>query len=187
MSRPGDHFRWTGKTGCHAKATVFLSLSEYLGYAKHYTLTCSMLESCKGHIPLGRRYWSEQWWTHRLCTQKTRQCRDFRPSFPSSWILWIRFLVPTIFGLSVPLLEVGEEKVLRNGSTRASWNAGLFISTCYCVLRGQLFYQSFPTGSNCYILWTSLVPNMAAPPASGCNTLLRADCPRQLMYAFENT
>lgn len=187
ISRQGNNFRWTGKTGCRAKASAFLSLSEYLCYTKHYTLMRSMLEICKGHINQERRYWSKQWRTHRLCTQKTRQNMDFHPSFPTSWILWIIFLVPTIFGLRVPLLEEGEEKVLRNGSTRASWNVGLFISICYCVLRDQLFYLPFPTGSNCCILWTSLAPNMATPPAPGCNTLLRADCPRQQMYAFENT
>lgn len=72
---------------------------------------------------------------------------EFCPSSPSNSILWTIFLVPTIFGLSAPLLQEEQEKVLRNCSTRTSWNVGSFVSICYCVLRDQLFYPSFPTSS----------------------------------------
>lgn len=43
--------------------------------------------------------------------------------------------------LSVPLVQEGEEKVLRNSSARASWNGGSFVSIWYSVLRAPIFYS----------------------------------------------
>ena len=113
-------------------------------YPKHCTFLCSLSLCSHGHVHLGRREALERPGKDTAVTYTAEFC----PPVPSSSILWTTFLLPDTLGLSVPLLQEGEEKVLRNGSTRASWNVGLLLSIRSCVLRDQRFYPSFPTSSN---------------------------------------
>ena len=142
--RLGEHFKWTGeKTSLLAKASTLLSLSE--AHATPSIAPSSVL--CHSALTGTSTWGGGKHWNEQGRTRPSPTLQSFAHLFPPTPSSGPHSCFPT-FGLSVPLLQEREEKVLRNGSTRASWNVGLLLSIRSCVLRDQRFYPSFPTSSN---------------------------------------